>query len=144
MPVHDDLPGPPEGTGLVMTDKIRGAEQRHNGNWLQLLHQASQQRLPDTHTAPVRGDDHILHVRAQDAVSYRPGKPDEILAVPGTHRRCRTQHSADLLGRALRPPALRPIQLQHALGGNLTLTVRHHCSEKVHQRTVMQDLDPRP
>jgi hypothetical protein len=31
-----------------MTDKIRGAEQRHHGNRLELLHQAGQQRAPET------------------------------------------------------------------------------------------------
>ena len=111
-----------------MRDKIRRAEQRHNGSRLELLHQASQQRLPDPPTTALRGDDHILHIRAQHAVSHRPGKPDEVLAVPRTHSRCHAQHMADLLRRALWPPALRPIQLEHAFSGNLTLAARHHCN----------------
>ena len=73
-PVHNDLPGPPEGTGLVMRDEIRGTEQRHDGSRLELLHQASQQRLPDPDTTPLRRDNHILHIRAQDAVTSPPGQ----------------------------------------------------------------------
>lgn len=126
--MHNDLPGRPERTGLVMSDETRGTEQRHHGNRLELLNQASQQRPPNPRTTPLRRDDHILHIRAQDAVSHRPGKPNQLLAVPRTNGRCRPQHSADLLGRALRPPALRPIQLQHTFGGNLALAMRHHCS----------------
>lgn len=124
--MHYNLPSAPEGGPLVIRGQAGRGEQRHNRDGLQQRHEASQQLMTDPPAAPVRQDDHVLDVRAHNAVRHGPGETHQVLPVPRPHRRRKHQHRIDLLRRALGPPFGGPVQCEHTRSWNLARLMRQH------------------